>query len=184
MSDKSRPGMRKCADPEKEKSVTEKSENPSKSDLTIKAIDNGTVIDHITRGQAFNVLRILGIDASFRNTVSMVVNAEGAEGGKDVVKIQGMELTEKQVAAISLIAPKATVNIIRDYCVVRKSPVRIPDQVSGFVKCVNPNCISNSNEPIDPAFFVIKTENGHHYLRCRYCESRIGMDMICHIISD
>lgn len=155
---------------------------PDGSDLTIKAIENGTVIDHITPGQAFSVLKILGVNESFRKTVSVVINAPGSDGEKDVVKIQNMELTEKQVAAISLIAPKATVNIIRDYRVVRKSRVKIPERVTGIIRCINPNCISNSKEPVDPSFFVHKNDDGRHYLVCRYCESIISDDAITHII--
>ncbi|MFP4188799.1 MAG: aspartate carbamoyltransferase regulatory subunit, partial [Halobacteriales archaeon] len=36
-------------------------------ELKIRPIRNGTVVDHIPRGQALNVLRVLGVDSSTRD---------------------------------------------------------------------------------------------------------------------
>ncbi|WP_338103452.1 aspartate carbamoyltransferase regulatory subunit [Methanolapillus millepedarum] len=154
-----------------EKTVTRSKKLGDKNDLRIKAIENGTVIDHITPGQALNVLKIISVGENFKNTVSVVMNAGGARGDKDVVKIEGKELTEKEVAAISLLSPKATVNIIRHFEVIEKKQVKTPECVNGIVKCVNPNCISNSNEPIDSRFIVKECHTGALLLRCAYCES-------------
>lgn len=154
----------------------------NKSDLRIKAIENGTVIDHIPCGQAFNVLRIMGINEKFKNTVSFVMNAEGSRGGKDVVKIEGVELTEKQVATISLIAPKATVNIIRNYNVIAKKQVHIPKEIRGILKCLNPNCITNSREPVDTSFHVSPSEDDRLLLRCEYCDSVISDDVVRYLL--
>ena len=155
-----------------------------KNDLRIKAIENGTVIDHIKPGQALNVLKILGVGENITNTVSVVMNAGGARGDKDVVKIEGRELTQKEVASISLISCKATVNIIRNFEVVEKKDVQTPDSVHGIVRCINPNCITNSNEPIESCFTVTQNEGlvKSLTLRCVYCESIIFGDIIKHII--
>jgi len=156
-----------------------------KNDLRIKSIENGTVIDHIKPGQALNVLRILGVGESFTNTVSIVMNAGGERGDKDVVKIEGRELTEKEVAAISLLSPKATVNIIRDFEVVNKKEIQIPNSVCGIVKCINPNCITNSSEPIETRFAVTENETSVSkklVLRCVYCESVMTEDLINYIL--
>ena len=123
-----------------------------KRDLKIQAIENGTVIDHITAGQALNVLRILGISSAFRETISFVMNAPGARGKKDVVKIEGKELSIEELNRIALISPKATINIIRDFKVIQKNDVVLPSYVEGVVRCTNLNCISNSSEPIKSKF--------------------------------
>jgi len=154
-----------------------------KNDLRIKSIENGTVIDHITPGQALNVLHILGVGESFTNTVSIVMNAGGARGDKDVVKIEGRELTEKEVAAISLLSPKATVNIIRDFEVVNKKDIQTPDSVCGILKCINPNCITNSSEPIETRFLVSEHEATKSLvLRCVFCESVMTEELIKYIL--
>lgn len=141
-----------------------------KRDLKVQAIENGTVIDHIKAGQALNVLRILGISSAFRATISFVMNAPGARGKKDVVKIEGKELSVQELNRITLISPSATINIIRDYEVVQKNEVLLPSYVEGVVRCTNLNCISNSNEPIKSKFSVIQSQNEGVTLHCMYCE--------------
>jgi aspartate carbamoyltransferase regulatory subunit len=140
-----------------------------KRDLKVQAIEKGTVIDHIKAGQALNVLRILGISSAFRATISFVMNAPGAKGKKDVVKIEGKELNVQELNRIALIAPRATINIIRDYEVVQKKNVVLPSYVEGVVRCINPSCISNSNEPIKSKFAVLQSEEDGVNLQCLYC---------------
>ena len=150
-----------------------------KNDLRIKAIDNGTVIDHITPGQALNVLNILRVNGSFTNTVSVVMNAGGSRGNKDVVKIEGRELTKKEANSISLISPEATLNIIRDFEVIQKRRIEKPEMVYGIVKCINPNCITNSGEPVETRFTVTEdVKMKSLVLRCVFCESVMTEDSI------
>jgi len=154
-----------------------------KNGLRIKAIENGTVIDHITPGQALNVLKILGVSENFTNTVSVVMNTGGSRGDKDVVKIEGRELTAKEVNAISLLSPEATVNIIRDFEVIQKKKIKTPESVCGILKCINPNCITNSSEPIETRFSVAENEKGKTMvLRCVFCESVMTEELIKYII--
>jgi aspartate carbamoyltransferase regulatory subunit len=148
-----------------------------KRDLKIQAIENGTVIDHIKAGQALNVLRILGITSAFRETISFVMNAPGARGKKDVVKIEGKELSVEELNRIALISPKATINIIRDFEVVQKNKVVLPSYVEGVVRCTNSNCISNSSEPIESKFSVFQSEEEGVYLHCLYCEHVISEEI-------
>lgn len=145
-----------------------------KRDLKVQAIEKGTVIDHIKAGQALNVLRILGISSAFRATISFVMNAPGAKGKKDVVKIEGKELNIEELNRIALIAPRATINIIRDFAVVQKNNVVLPSYVEGVVRCTNPSCISNSNEPIKSRFAVLRSEEEGVALHCLYCEHVIS----------
>ncbi len=146
---------------------TEQREEPR--ELRVKPIRNGTVIDHIAGGQALNVLKILGISGTTDATVSVVMNVEsGKLGKKDIVKVEDRELLEEEVNRIALIAPAATINIIRDYEVVEKRLVDLPEEIVGVVRCQNPSCISNTSEPIKSRMLV-KARNPV-LLRCIYCE--------------
>jgi aspartate carbamoyltransferase regulatory subunit len=141
-------------------------------ELRVRPIRNGTVIDHIKAGQAMNVLKILGITGSSNAVVSAVMNVpSNTFGSKDIVKIETRELEAKEVDKISLISPSASINIIKDYEVVRKYKVELPDTIEGIVKCTNPNCISNTDEPVTSKFIV---RNNPIQLRCIYCEHVIS----------
>lgn len=141
-------------------------------ELRVKPIKNGTVIDHIAGGQALNVLKILGISGTTDATVSVVMNVESSKlGKKDIVKVEDRELKEEEVNRIALIAPDATINIIRDFLVIEKHLVDLPDLIIGVVRCQNPSCISNTEEPIKSRMLV-KTKNPV-VLRCVYCEQPI-----------
>jgi aspartate carbamoyltransferase regulatory subunit len=141
-------------------------------ELRVKPIKNGTVIDHIAGGQALNVLKILGISGTSDATVSVVMNVESSKlGKKDIVKVEDRELKEEEVNRIALIAPDATINIIRDFLVIEKHHVDLPDQIIGVVRCQNHSCISNTEEPIKSRMMV-KAKNPV-LLRCFYCEQPI-----------
>ncbi|MFQ6075082.1 MAG: aspartate carbamoyltransferase regulatory subunit [Candidatus Bathyarchaeia archaeon] len=140
----------------------------TQEELRVKKIREGTVIDHISAGNALAVLRILGIAGRGENVVSVVMNVPSQRlGRKDIVKIEGRELNPEEVDRIALIAPRATINIIRNYSVVDKKKVKLPRVVRGIVRCDNTTCISNSGEPVQPTFFVEGQEPVR--LRCYYC---------------
>jgi len=146
--------------------------------LIISPIKNGTVIDHITAGEALNVLRILGITGSTRECLSIATNVKsGWMGTKDIVKVENRELRAEEVDRIALLAPHAKINIIRDYKVVEKKGVEIPEILRGVVRCPNPGCITNTNEPVASTFEVL--EKGLH---CLYCDWLIKDDIANHII--
>lgn len=141
----------------------------SSHELKIQKIREGTVIDHIPAGNALNVLKILNITGKEGNIVSVAMNVPSKKyGKKDIIKIEGKELNPKEVNTIALIARRATINIIRDYQVHKKYRVKIPETIENIVKCSNPQCITNGNEPIAPIFKVISTNPIE--LRCRYCQ--------------
>jgi aspartate carbamoyltransferase regulatory subunit len=146
--------------------------------LLISPIRSGTVIDHITAGEALNVLRILGITGSTTESLSVATNvASHRMGKKDIVKIENRELRKEEVDRIALIAPQARINIIREYRVVEKKGVEIPKILRGVVRCPNPGCITNTNEPVESTFEVL--EKGLH---CLYCDWWIKTDIAGHII--
>lgn len=136
--------------------------------MKIPKIKNGTVIDHIPAGNALKVLRILGIPEKTSSIVSVAMNVKSRIGKKDIVKVENRELAREEVDKIALIAPKATINIIRDYEVVEKHQVELPDELIGIVRCSNPTCISNTREPIESRFKVISRDPPR--IICYYCE--------------
>lgn len=140
--------------------------------IVISPIKNGTVIDHITPGEGFTVIRILGIrNCSMNVTVaSNVVSSRG--GRKDIVKIENRELLKSEVDKVALVAPDATISIIRDFKVTDKKPVEVPKDIVGVIKCPNPNCITNTNEPVLSHF--VEHPRG---FRCVYCDAVISKEM-------
>jgi len=138
--------------------------------LTISKIRDGTVIDHIPAGKALEVLKILGIKSGSRERVSMAMNVESKKmGKKDIVKVEGKYIGEEELNRISLIAPNATINIIKDYEILRKFKVKMPKFVEGILRCPNNNCISNdSREPVTPKFEIVDG-----VARCIYCGGKI-----------
>jgi aspartate carbamoyltransferase regulatory subunit len=136
--------------------------------LRVSKIKKGTVIDHITGGHALDVIKILEITGRAEGVVTVAMNVPSKRHGmKDVVKVEGRELNPKEVDKIALLAPHATINIIRDYKVAEKERVKLPKVIRGILKCANPACISNSSEPVQPTFYV--EEEDPLRLRCHYC---------------
>jgi aspartate carbamoyltransferase regulatory subunit len=136
--------------------------------LRVSKIKEGTVIDHITGGHALDVIKILGIRGRAEGVMTVAMNVPSKRlGRKDMVKVEGRELNSKEVDKIALLAPHATINIIRDYKVAEKERVKLPETIRGIVRCANPACISNSSEPVQPTFYVENKDPLH--LRCHYC---------------
>jgi aspartate carbamoyltransferase regulatory subunit len=142
--------------------------NLSETTLRVSKIKDGTVIDHIAAGHALNMLKILGITDHVSGVVTVGMNVPSKTLGlKDMVKIEGRELKSEEVDKIALLAPHASINIIRNYKVVDKQRVRLPNIIHEAVKCANPVCISNSKEPVKSTFYVESKEPLR--LRCHYC---------------
>lgn len=134
--------------------------------LMVEKISEGTVIDHIKAGAGTRVLSILSNAYPLSKVAALIINAPSKKHGrKDIVKIEGVFLDEKTANRVSLIAPEATINIIRNSKVVEKRRVRMPKIISGILKCPNPRCITNI-ERAETAFLAV---DGSH-LRCRHCE--------------
>jgi len=140
----------------------------AKKTLRVSKIKDGTVIDHITGGHALDVIKILGITGRVNGVVTVAMNVPSKTlDMKDMVKIEGRELKSEEVDKIALLAPHATINIVRNYKVTEKQRVKLPNIIRGIVKCANPACISNSKEPVQPTFYVDNEEPLR--LRCHYC---------------
>ena len=144
-------------------------------DFKISPIRNGTAIDHIAVGQAINVLKILNVNEDTicsAISIGMHVKSKKNGGWKDIIKIEDRELDRRTMDKIALIAPDATISIIRDYAVAVKHRAVVADHICGIVKCSNPNCITNRGEPIKPEFDVISRDP--LILRCSYCDRKLN----------
>ncbi len=149
----------------------------SGKELKIQKIRNGTVVDHLPAGTALTVLHILGITKGYKNSVSVVMNVLSKSlGMKDVVKVEDRILRPEETDKLSLIAPEATINIIRDYKVSSKSRVTVPNEIIGVLKCGNPSCATNKSEPVTPVFVVEKKRP--IILRCKFCERIMETELI------
>ena len=134
----------------------------------VRAIENGTVIDHIPSDQLFKIIRIMQLDrAPQRITFGMNLESKRM-GSKAIIKIADRYCQDKEINRIALFAPIAMVNTIKDFEVIEKRKVTVPERIEGFVRCANPKCITN-NEPVRTAFDVLNND-GNISLRCRYCE--------------
>ena len=144
-------------------------------EFKVTPIRNGTVIDHITVGMALKVLKIVGVKDDVNSTVSVLMHVPSKKAGwKDIVKIEDRELDPKELDRVALISPNATINIIRDYNVAEKFVVEVPNVIKGIMKCANPGCITNQNEPVETEFVVESKKP--ITLRCIYCD-RVTTDI-------
>lgn len=143
-------------------------------ELKVDPIKSGTVIDHIPANKALSVLSILSPKETDMVTVGINF-ASKKYGKKDIVKIENRELTEDEVNSIALIAPTANLSIIRNFEIVKKTGVRIPDKIEGLAKCSNPNCVTN-HEQITTRFDVVSKQPVK--VRCEYCERVYDIDYI------
>ena len=111
-------------------------------------------------------MKILGIE-KLQTHITIGNNLESSKlGTKGIIKVADVLFPEAILNRIALIAPSAKVNIIRDFEVVEKHRVSLPETIVGIVKCNNPKCITN-NEPMKTRFEVV--DNDDVTIRCHYC---------------
>ncbi len=135
--------------------------------LVVSAIKEGTAIDHIPSKDLFKVITILGLD-HIENQITFGTNLDSKKlGKKAIIKISGMFFRTEDINKIALVAPEAKLNIIKNYVVVEKRIVDLPDTITGIAKCVNPKCITNHEEVITK--FTV-ADKKHVKLKCCYCE--------------
>lgn len=136
-------------------------------ELKVSAIQNGTVIDHIPSNSLFKVIRILGLDHT-ENQVTFGFNLESKKlRKKAIIKVADIFFKDEEINKISLVAPDAKLNIIRNFKVVEKKIVAVPEEIIGITRCMNPKCITN-NEQMTTRFDVAR--KNPLALKCRYCE--------------
>jgi aspartate carbamoyltransferase regulatory subunit len=145
------------------------------SQLLVRRIKDGTVIDHIEAGKALLVLRALSITGREGNVITVALNVPSSKHGKkDIIKVENRFLETSETNKLALIAPRATINIVRDYKLIEKRKIQLPESIVGIFRCPNLKCITNSSEGIRSIIDVIDKEKV--VLECRYCSRTLSID--------
>jgi aspartate carbamoyltransferase regulatory subunit len=138
------------------------------SDLMVRRIKEGTVIDHIDEGKGLQVLNALQIDGGDGSLITIALNVpSGKFKKKDIIKVENKFLKDDDTNKLAVIAPKATINMIKEYKLVEKRRVSLPNEIDRIFRCSNPDCITNSTEHIESVMDVMNKEG--MVLKCRYC---------------
>jgi aspartate carbamoyltransferase regulatory subunit len=139
-------------------------------ELQVKALENGTVIDHIPSDKLFKVVSLLKMEG-LKNQITIGNNLSSKQmGTKGIIKVADRYYAEEEVNRIALIAPMAKINIIKNFEVIEKKILTLPDNFTGLVKCPNPKCITN-NEPMKTRFETVSKKPV--VLKCLYCEREV-----------
>ena len=140
----------------------------SHKELVVSALENGTVLDHIPAENVYKALDLLNLKG-IESQITIGINlASKLHGKKGIIKIADKFFETDELNKLALIAPKATVNVIRDFKVVEKKTLETPEEVIGIAKCRNPKCVTN-HQPIKTRFKTI-SESDKISLKCHYCE--------------
>ncbi|MDE6276544.1 MAG: aspartate carbamoyltransferase regulatory subunit [Muribaculaceae bacterium] len=152
--------------------------NTDKKELAVAALRDGTVIDHIPSAALFNAVRFLDLE-KLPKAVTIGYNLASKKlGRKGIIKVADTFFDDAVLNRIAIVAPNAVVNTIRDFEVVDKKRVQLPDSLIDIVRCNNPKCITN-NEPMRTRFDVVERGDDTHdvKLRCHYCNHTVdGLD--------
>ena len=137
-------------------------------ELVVSALENGTVLDHIPAENVYKALDILNLKG-IENQITIGINlASKAQGKKGIIKIENKFFEDDELNKLALLAPNATINIIRNFKVVEKKKIVMPKEIVGIAKCKNPKCVTN-HQPIKTKFTTLN--NGDEVsLLCSYCE--------------
>jgi len=137
-------------------------------ELQITALENGVVIDHIPSERTFAVVKLLKLK-NYEDVVTVAVNLESKLlHKKGLIKIANKTLSPEETAMVSLLAPHATINIIKDSKVVKKIALELPDEIEDLIHCENLKCISNA-EAVPSRFMKVRS-HGEDCYKCFYCE--------------
>ena len=140
----------------------------TRKELVVSALENGTVLDHIPAENVYKALDLLDLKG-IGNQITIGINLNSkAQGHKGIIKVEDKFFEDEELNKLALIAPQATVNIIRDFKVVEKKKFSMPKEVIGIAKCRNPKCVTN-HQPIQTRFATIKNGNKISLL-CHFCE--------------
>jgi aspartate carbamoyltransferase regulatory subunit len=147
------------------------------SNLIVRRIKDGTVIDHIEGGKGLKVLEALGIDGKDGEVITIALNVpSGKFNKKDIIKVENRYLEDYDTNKLAVISPKATVNIIKDYKLVEKRRVALPNKIEKIFRCSNPDCITNSSEHIESVMDVI--DKNVLVLKCKYCTRVLDVNQL------
>lgn len=138
-------------------------------DDKIRSIVGGTVIDHIPSGNGVLIVKLLKLNNGCGDAYLLGHNLKSSKiNKKDMLKIENRELSQDEINILAIIAPQATISIIRGSVVTNKIYPELPKEVVGVVTCPNEKCITNNEEM--NSVFIPYLKDGTVFLKCRYCE--------------
>jgi len=140
-----------------------------RKELIVSAIENGTVIDHIPTDSLFVVVKILGLE-KLTEQVTIGYNFGSKKyGKKGIIKVANKYFKDIDLNKIALVAPSASIIVIKDFQVIEKKNVELPETIGNIVSCINPKCITN-NQEVDCKFTLINNKGEDLKIKCHYCE--------------
>ncbi len=143
-----------------------------RQELQVAALENGTVIDHIPSSKLFQVISLLHIE-ELNSSATVGYNLKSKKMGEKRIIMNGDKFfSDDEINQLSVVAPNVTLSTIRDYEVVEKKEVHMPEELIGIVRCDNHKCITN-NEPMHTRFHFLGRERGT--LQCHYCNREISL---------
>lgn len=139
--------------------------------LSVSAIKEGSVIDHIPAGQGLKLLKLLNL-AKHHTKVTVGLNLPSLSMGyKDLIKVEEYIISSEVAGQIAIFAPRATLVLISNYLVIKKEKVELPSHIVGILSCNNPRCITN-HEAVETKFSV-KRLGKRVELTCNYCDKEL-----------
>ncbi len=144
--------------------------------VSVAAINDGTVIDHIPCGQALKIIHLLQLDHNrYKVTIGLHLTSSSM-GFKDLVKIEDRFLTQKETQDIAVFSPQATICTIKNYKVASKISSKLPSTIEKILVCPNTRCITH--QPHVMTEFSVEEFKQKVYLRCHFCEKLFERDQI------
>lgn len=144
--------------------------------LSVTALKDGTVIDHIPAGQALRIIRLLNIAGNYQR-ITLGLNLPSKRlHFKDMIKIENKVLSEKEANEITVLAPKATINIIKDFNVIKKISTSLPETIIAIFTCPNLACITQT-ESVN-SHFLLEEYGQKIKLICKFCEKAFDRDQV------
>ena len=136
--------------------------------MNIDSINNGIVIDHITKGRGMKLYELLNLD-EIDASVAIIKNVTSKKlGKKDIIKVDAD--IEFNLDVIGYVDPGVTVNIIKGGVLVEKKTIAMPETLKNVIKCKNPRCITSVEQELDHIFKL--TDKEENIYRCIYCETK------------
>ena len=137
--------------------------------LTVDAIEEGVVLDHIKSGAGLTILEAIELKNTDYPIVLMIRAPSKSMGRKDIIKITGK--VDLDINILGLLDPNMTVNYIKKRKVAKKVKTALPEKVANLLQCKNPRCIVSSDRHVTPSFTLV--DRKRHIYECDFCGERI-----------
>ncbi len=139
--------------------------------LSIGALDEGFVLDHIAAGHAMTIYRYLKL-GKLDCTVAIIKNASSNKmGKKDIIKV-ACPVDYLDLDVLGFIDHNITVDVIKDGKIIDKKHLQLPHHVTNVIRCKNPRCITSIEQGLDQIFVLSDASPDKPVYRCRYCEEK------------